>query len=545
MNLTAIDQDLKNIPATPQGTQALIAYANGMNPAVPPFLALAELKLRNSMGQQQAQAPQATVKDQVTQQAGLGALQNALSQQMQPQTPMNPAMLQASAAQAQPQPQAQAQPQQPVGMARGGIAELDVDEDLMRYGSGGVVAFNKAGTVKAGEVDTEEDDEDDGTDTDVDTDGYVPLSGIDAKAEYEALKPKIAQAMSRPIPKARSTEDIEKSLGDKQKYGIAAGPIGQQYLQSLEDTMRQKNADVEQRKKDLAVKNQFALFRALSDAGEASRGQRGLGALMGGFGRSYGKAGEDIFGQMQELRQEPIKNQELMNKAQYEMQELRRAALNKDVAAQHKAEVELAKIAKDMGVSLNTLLGKQMSGILGLLGREASARATVDAARLRANRPHAPTKATDMDKVFDIELAALGDAGADVTNPVVRQQAMTNAARKLSKTAGTERVEVTAQEKADEAFQTALLMGPQSSELRKLRRTDPEAYNIQVNIIKKEIEGKYGVRPKELPMAAPKAAAITPPPPEAVAKLREGVPTKFKNGQTWTLKNGKPKLVTE
>lgn len=534
INLIAIDQDLKSIPATPQGTQALISYANGMNPMVPPFLALAELKLRSSMGQQQAQAPQATVKDQVTQQAGLGMLQHTLSQQMQPQMPMNPATMQASAAQAQPQ-----QPQQqPVGMARGGIAELDVDENLMRFGSGGVIAFRKGDEVEV------EEEEDDGAETD---EGYVPLSGVDAKAEFEALKPQLEAAAKRTIPTARSSAAIETSLGGKKGYGIAEGPIGQQYLQGIEDLMQRKNEDAARRQKELAVQNQLALFRGLSEAGEASRGQRGLGALMGGFGRSYGKSAGDIFGQMQELRQEPIKNQELLEKAKYEIQELRRATLNKDVAAQQKAEVELAKIAKDMGVSLNTLLGRQYSGIAGLLGREASARGTVEAARLRANRPFAPRKPSELDDTFNIELEALRAAGADVTDPAVRQQARTIALRKHSKTAGTERVEITAQEKADEAFYSALLTGPKSNELRRLKREDPNAYNIQVDLIQKEIEAKYGVRPRMLPQAQPKAApapkAAGTLPPAAVAKLKEGEVTTFANGQRWTLENGQPKQV--
>ena len=41
------------------------------------------------------------------------------------------------------------------------------------------------------------------------------------------------------------------------------------------------------------------------------------------------------------------------------------------------------------------------------------------------------------------------------------------------------------------------------------------------------------------PSAAPAAAASAPP----VNLLKEGQPTEFKNGQTWTLENGQPKRL--
>jgi hypothetical protein len=62
MNLIQIQDQIKGLP-----TQAIMAYANGMNPEVPPYLALAELSRRKQMEQsmqgQQAQAagPQSTV----------------------------------------------------------------------------------------------------------------------------------------------------------------------------------------------------------------------------------------------------------------------------------------------------------------------------------------------------------------------------------------------------------------------------------------------------------------------------------------------------
>ena len=77
-NLIKIQEELKNVPL-----QAVMSYVDGRNPMVPPYLALTELNRRKQI-QQSAQAqqqPQATVKDQVQQQAGIMALQNQRAQQ--------------------------------------------------------------------------------------------------------------------------------------------------------------------------------------------------------------------------------------------------------------------------------------------------------------------------------------------------------------------------------------------------------------------------------------------------------------------------------
>lgn len=130
MNLVQIQERLKDAPV-----QAIMQYANGGNPMVPPYLALAELKRRESINQS-AQTQQAmqrgqppSVKEQIEQAAGLAALQ----QQMQQQG------LQGLMAQAQPAgipenvPQPRRQPESQ------GIAGLPADN--MNFAEGGIVAF--------------------------------------------------------------------------------------------------------------------------------------------------------------------------------------------------------------------------------------------------------------------------------------------------------------------------------------------------------------------------------------------------------------------
>ena len=68
MNLVQIQERLKDMPL-----QAVMQYANGMNPEVPPYLALGELNRRKKMEQsmQPAEMPQGTIKEQLEQEVGL------------------------------------------------------------------------------------------------------------------------------------------------------------------------------------------------------------------------------------------------------------------------------------------------------------------------------------------------------------------------------------------------------------------------------------------------------------------------------------------
>jgi hypothetical protein len=143
MNLVQINERLKDLP-----TQVLQQYANGMNPEVPPYLALGELQ-RREMSQKQAataqgaqQGPQPSVKEQVEQKAGLMALQQMQQQQLaqQMQQPRGPMPAPAGVPQPEPQPQAM--------MARGGLAGIPVRRDMFEYAGGGIIAFQAGGQPK-------------------------------------------------------------------------------------------------------------------------------------------------------------------------------------------------------------------------------------------------------------------------------------------------------------------------------------------------------------------------------------------------------------
>lgn len=151
MNLVKLQEDLKGLPL-----QALQQYANGANPEVPPYLAAAEMQRRQAAMQRASNAqatqggPQPSVKEQLEQRLGLGALQAQQQQQAMQ------GLVQQRAQQPMPvppgAPQPEAQPEPPMGMARGGVASLPVRDDMFAYADGGVIGFQAGGSATQKEV---------------------------------------------------------------------------------------------------------------------------------------------------------------------------------------------------------------------------------------------------------------------------------------------------------------------------------------------------------------------------------------------------------
>lgn len=130
LNLVQLQERLKDVPM-----QALMQYANGANPQIPPFLALGELNRRKKM-QEGAAADQAremegapTVKEQIEQAAGLLALQGNRQQQA--------ARQQAGIQSAMPMAAPNTTTSEPAQLAGGGfIDDIVVPRD---YQGGGMV----------------------------------------------------------------------------------------------------------------------------------------------------------------------------------------------------------------------------------------------------------------------------------------------------------------------------------------------------------------------------------------------------------------------
>lgn len=141
MNLVQINERLKDMPL-----RAVEMYANGSNPQVPAYLALAEMQRREKLSKQAAieqgaaQGQMPSIKEQIEQRSGLMALQQGRmqqgQQQMANQATRMPMSVPENVESAEEQPQAE----------DSGIARLPVKEDMYRFARGGIIAFNGEGS---------------------------------------------------------------------------------------------------------------------------------------------------------------------------------------------------------------------------------------------------------------------------------------------------------------------------------------------------------------------------------------------------------------
>lgn len=133
MNIIQIQNRVQELPNTPQTMQYLNAALNGQVQTVPPYIAAAELKRRESEGMMDqlakgaAQGPQPTVKDQLEQKMGIMALMGQAQPPQRPQIPQP----------APREPQTEAQ----------GIDNLPVKDEMFGMASGGIVAFSGGGDI--------------------------------------------------------------------------------------------------------------------------------------------------------------------------------------------------------------------------------------------------------------------------------------------------------------------------------------------------------------------------------------------------------------
>lgn len=446
MNLVQIQERLKDLP-----TQAIMSYANGQNPQVPPYLALGELNRRKQMEQKAAQPPTGTVKDNIEQQVGLMQLQKLRQGQMAQQSAMQ-GMQAPTIPQGTPEPQQQ--PEAEMAMAAGGVARLPIRE--MNFGSGGIVAFaNKEGVqlVKdeaAREIKEAEeklasyenktyknlaerqqdtaaiqaakaniaraqarvenalmDSENVGKDTapvgvmrknigvaslplpsapsygsgSVSEAQATALAGPQAMAPPKVMQPPPppapAQAMQAkpPMPPAPPVAPV---MSDAQKFqqGILAGtgmpklppeyaapkqsPIGEEYTKYMTDREQKRREDALKREDIEAARSKRDFFNALIAGGEATRGQKGIGALFAGTGRSLGEsatAAEERAMAYQEKQQQLADNDA---KTKFEIANLRRAEERGDSKAVYESKIKIAEL-KQQHVQLQGQVANQMS----------------------------------------------------------------------------------------------------------------------------------------------------------------------------------------
>jgi hypothetical protein len=468
MNLIQIQDQLKS-----DSVQQIMAYANGANPDVPPFLALAELNRRKRISQSQQEAPKETVKEKMEKEAteqGVNLLQAQQAKQQQATQQMQAQAGQASQQIPEGTPQPQAQEEAPA-MAAGGIARLPVG-GMFNYRDGGIVAFNdgelvesemsgsapmKRGKTKQEireEMEKEREEnmrkvllagqnERPTMQSDPRLIGQTPPEETVRGPQIAPPKPPPPQVGARPqaappqagvnaLPRQDMAMDMLKKSAEMvnqqpevpQDYASAmaaaklanpelAQPIGSKYEQMLNDLHQR---DIENRGK--AAEREKARARsdvaqALIDAGEATRGQRGIGALFGGFGKSMiaSRAAADE----RAARQEALEREQDLNMAKLnsEIENLRRAEARGDVAAQQASLTKIAEIKNAMKQNQMTLQAHNAQTSAVMRGQDIDARLRETEMAQRAAQSKAQIDAANTPEVLRINKFLQENPGAE------------------------------------------------------------------------------------------------------------------------------------
>ena len=393
MNLIQIQEHLKDMPM-----RAIMEYANGKSTQVPPYLALGELNRRKQMSQQASQPPQGTVKDKIEQEVTGG----------QP-NPMQAAAQGMPQPQAAPQPEAPQQAQPMPQMAGGGLTALPVG-DMFKFASGGgVVAFaegdvvvdefsaanpeSSAAQLELNKVRNEESQR-----------KQSQRELLERIKFLETAAPEVAERLKREraseLPKAQpAAVKVADKVADKTAQGVASldkaappvalppppagggipaaigmpksptfekpdanaydtklaafkqanpGMAGSEFQKLLDKIAQQDEADRARFMTQEKGRTRADFWKSLIDAGEATRGQKGIGALLGGFGRSAG-ASEAAAAERADAQAKMRRDQELgMAKMRAELESARRAEARGDFEAAFKHRQDADKIARDL-----------------------------------------------------------------------------------------------------------------------------------------------------------------------------------------------------
>jgi len=300
MNLIQIQEHLKDLP-----TQAIMAYANGQNPEVPPYMALGEMNRRKNMEQRAAQAPSGSVKDkleselaQQTALPGIGQGMNmrinpegmpqpvpAAQPQMAPQMPkmQNPPMARPTPPQQMAQPGGIPAP----GMAGGGLAGLPMNPHMFNYAPGGIVAFANPDNEQLVPNPIAVSDEA------VASGGAAPDDqGIPVALANRVLRNQLMGNAGIAMPE--DPEELRKKyIAAHPEYAKILNAVPGEALTKLAGELESQNtAQRERFQQGEGTRGLAALSNALIAAGEATRGQKGmgLGNAFGGFGKAYNQS---------------------------------------------------------------------------------------------------------------------------------------------------------------------------------------------------------------------------------------------------------------
>ena len=368
MNLIQIQDKLKSLPNDPRVMQMLTAYANGQNPLVPPYLALGELNRRKVEGErkkmeQAGQPPGGTVKDQISQQAGVMALQQ--SQQQQATQGMPQQGMQGGAPQGAPE-------QQVMGAAAGGLASLRPG-----YRSGGIIAFQQAGSVNDA---IEEEDE-------VDAGGMSAASVMAEVARQRMMAERLIKGMKAPGAES-PLESRAQMIKERPEYAYLAEDPEKDAVGRLDELQAARRAEYATQKEELA-KSKPGILQLLGQAAMGSRGQKGgsaLASILGGYADLSSGADAKQLQQEQALRGKDLEMQQVKMEAINKLREIKRARDEGDIDGEQKHKMDLQRLAQQHGTTVSKLVGdifKTTGSLAGRLGAaETNAKAKVNAAAI-------------------------------------------------------------------------------------------------------------------------------------------------------------------
>ena len=411
MNLIQVQEHLKDMPM-----RAIMEYANGKNPQVPPYLALGELNRRKQMEQsaRTGTPPEGTVKDKLEKEI-TGQATDLMQAGAARQAQSNEQLQQSLMGQPQPVPEGTPQPPQQEEempempqMAAGGLTGLSTGDMFKFAGGGGVVAFAEGDAVvdefsaanpeffnqqlEQNKIKNEERQRLKSQQELVDKIKFLetaapevaerlkreraselPQAAAPAKAQQGiAYDPATATRRSdfpqgQPAPAAAPPGGgIPASMKmpgaptftapDKEAYSkeLAAfkqanpGMAGAGFEALLNKMAQQDEADRGRVAGQEKARTRSDFFQALIAAGEATRGQKGLGALLGGFGKSAG-ASEAAASDRADAQAKMRREQEMgMAKMRAELEAARRAEARGDFEAAFKHKQDAEKIGLDL-----------------------------------------------------------------------------------------------------------------------------------------------------------------------------------------------------
>jgi hypothetical protein len=384
VNLFKVQEQLKDMPQ-----QQIMAYANGSNPdMVPPYIALGEMERRTRMAKnaQTGQPPQGTVKDnlenQIKQTAGIASLGNMRQKQMGQAQAQQAMSTPGAVPGGVPQPQPQGEP--PVRMAQGGLASVPINSRMTAYKDGGIVGY-----AEGGDVEDEEDAEEEsgGAPSPVMlASAQLPGAGMgNPMGDYAAARDAITAQIGKRGPAPKSREEIIAALtkSNPEQAAMLQRNVEGEYLKRLEELQGRQGENDTRAQEDLQSRRRMDLWQSLIAAGEGSRG-RGIGGLMAGMGQSLGRSSAERTAEEAALRDLPLKRQEIMAKAQYEMQGLQRARAEGDIKAATMHQQNLAKLENEAKKAELGALGRSVGASGNVAGRYMSGEATKEAARIAA-----------------------------------------------------------------------------------------------------------------------------------------------------------------